>query len=201
MVNSHENKGDMGIDFEDQKAQTQVEHVANLQSGQPDVGENATVDDPVRANYGPLGTPAQQRQWEDKQAADEAGATPFETSVEDDEPVDSNEAVLEARKLRQEQAKKLAKATENLGDEGAGDPDKPLSQWTAKQLKHEMARRNQGRPEEAQLSAKGLKKKSDLVKLLKRDSETYDPNAAGPPAAEGGTPDTSSQSSDDDDDS
>jgi hypothetical protein len=197
MVNSHENKGDMGIDFEDQKAQTQVEHVANLQSGQPGVGENATLEDPVRANYGPLGSPAQQRQVEDYQQALDEGASPHSTSVEDDEPVDSNEAVLKARELRKEQAKKLAKAEANLDKDGPGDPEKPYTQWTVPQLKHEVARRNEGRNQDSQLSLKGLKKKAAVAKLLKRDDETQAAGSGDGPGG-GGTPDTSSQSSDDD---
>lgn len=198
MLDSHENKGDMGVHFDDQKAQTQVEHVANLQSGQPGVGENATVEDPVRANYGPMGTPAQQRQVDDYQQALDEGASPHSTSVEDDEPVDSNEAVKEAQKLRQEQAKKLAKAEANLDKDGPGDPEKPYTQWTAAQLKHEVARRNEGRPEGEQLSMKGLKKKAAVAKLLKRDDSTRSGDAGGAPDPKSATPDTSSQSSDDD---
>lgn len=196
MLESHENKGDMGINFDDQVAQTQVEKVASINSGQPGVGEYATVDDPVRDTYGPLGTPAQQRQVEDMEKAKEAGGTPKSTSVDDDDPVDSNEAVLEAQKLRQEQAKKLAKAEANLDKEGPGDPEKPYTQWTAAQLKHEVARRNEGRNQDAQLSLKGLKKKAAVAKLLKRDDETQATGSGDGPPAGGGTPDTSSQQSD-----
>src|SRR6188472_4392098 len=95
-----EYKGDAGIHPEDQTAQTQVLHTDPLNSGQPGVGEFAVPDDVVRNLHGPTGSPAQQQQTEDMAKAKEAGATPDSTSVEDEEPVDSNEAVLQARAAR-----------------------------------------------------------------------------------------------------
>jgi hypothetical protein len=163
------NTGDAGIHNEDQKAQTLVEHAASLNSTQPGVGENATVDDPTLDAHGPLGSPAQQRQVEDAKAAKEAGASPQSTSVDDPEPVDSNEQVLEARKARQKRQEAAAKAEDDLGDDGPGDPDQPYSEWSGKQLKAEALRRNADRDEEGQIPLKGVRKSSELAELLEQD--------------------------------
>jgi hypothetical protein len=185
MLNSRENKGDMGIHFDDQAAQTQVERVIDQDP-----------EDPTKELYGPLGSPAQQRQKEDFEKAQELGASPKETAVEDPEPVDSNEAVLKVRELRREQARKLVKAEEGLGDEGAGDPDEPYTKWSGAQLKHEIATRNVGRPEDAQLELKKGMKKAEVAKLLEQDDATYNQGSGPAPSGDGGTPDTSSQQSD-----
>lgn len=169
------NKGDVGITEDEQKAQTQVEHPATLNSGQPGVGENAVDEDPVKAAHGVLGSPAQQRQEEDVKKAQEAGATPHNTSVEDPEPVDSNEKVEEARKAQVEAREKALKAQESLGDEGPGDPSQPYSEWSGKQLKAEALRRNAERGEADQLDLSGVTRKSQLAKLLEED----DSSAAG----------------------
>lgn len=173
VLNSRPNRGDMGIPEPEQKAQTQVEKVASINSTQPGVGENATVEDPVRDAHGPLGTPAQQIQKDDVKQAKEDGADPFNTSTDDDEPVDSNEKVLEVRKEVEEAREALQKSAAALGDDEEGDPDEPKSEWSAKQLKHELAKRNLARQEagEEPLSTQGVKKKSDLAALLDQDDQ------------------------------
>lgn len=180
MLEARENRGDVGITADEMKAQTQVEHMATLNSGQPGVGENAVDEDPVKAAYGPLGSPAQQRQEEDVKKAQEAGATPFETSVEDREPVDSNKKVEEVRKAAAEAREKAQKAMEKLGEEGAGDPEKPYSEWSGPQLKAEALRRNAERDEANQLDLSGIKRKSQLAELLDEDDRNND--GSQPPA-------------------
>lgn len=175
-LDSTEYSGDAGIPEDEQKAQTQVERMASLQSGQPGVGENATVDDPVKDAYGPLGTPAMQRQEEDVKKAQEAGASPKSTSVEDPEPVDSNEKVAEAREAKKKAREAARKAMEKLGEEGEGDPEKPYSEWSAAQLKAELLKRNAGRDEADQIDTKGLKNKGDVAKALEADDETQAEN-------------------------
>lgn len=172
---STEYKGDAGIHPDDQKAQTQVEHMDALNSGQPGVGENAVPDDVVRNLHGPMGSPAQQQQVDDMQKAQDAGASPDSTSVDDDEPVDSNEAVLTARAERQDRARKAQEALEKAGAD-RGDPDKPYSEWSGPQLKLEIALRNaeEGRAEEDIITMP--KKKSEAAELLEQD----DQRMAGP---------------------
>ena len=166
---SQEYTGDAGIHPDDQKAQTQVEHMASLQSGQPGVGPNATVDDPTKDLHGVLGSPAQQIQKDDMAKAKEDGASPMETSIEDAEPVDSNEAVLQERARRQALRDKAMEALEKAGED-PGDPDKPYSEWTAKQLKAEVARRNaDGRSEEDSLELQQGMKKADVATMLDDD--------------------------------
>lgn len=165
-LSAEEYSGDAGIHHEDQKAQTQVEHMASMQSGQPGVGENAAPEDPTKDLHGTLGSPAQRIQKEDAKQAAELGGTPKETADEDPEEVDSNEAVKEARKARLE----AAKAALEENEESEGDPDKPYSEWSAKQLKHEVAKRNaeEDRAEEHNLVLKG-KKKPDVAAMLDED--------------------------------
>lgn len=176
LLASTPNTGDAGIPEDEQKAQTQVEHVATLNSGQPGVGENAVPEDPVRDAHGPLGSPAQQRQVEDVQKAQEAGADPSSTSVDDDDPVDSNEAVLKAREAQAKRREDAQKAQEKLGDDGPGDPEKPYSDWTSKQLKAEALRRNAERGEDNQLDLGKVTKKSQLAKLLEQDDDNQSPS-------------------------
>lgn len=167
-----ENRGDVGITHAEQLAQTQVQRVASLQSGQPGVGENATLEDPTKDLHGVLGSPAQIAQAEDLAKAKEAGGSPANTSVEDPEPVDSNKAVEEARAAAKELDDKAAKAVSALGEDGPGDPEKPFTEWTAKQLKAEVATRNaeDDRAEENQLKlVKGMTK-ADVAGLLDADN-------------------------------
>lgn len=168
--------GDAGIKEHEQKAQTQVERVASMNSGQPGVGENAVPDDVVKDAHGPLGSPAQQVQEEDRKKAEEAGADPKSTSVEDDEPVDSNQAVLEAREAEAKRQEVAAKAAAKLGEDGPGDTEKPYSEWSPAQIKAEVARRNAERGDDDQLVLKG-KKKADAVKMLEEDDEAQSPGA------------------------
>lgn len=171
MLAAQPNKGDVGITEAEQKAQTQVEHVASLNSGQKGVGENSTPDDPVRDAYGPLGSPAMQIQKDDLNEAKEAGASPSSTSVDDAKPVDSNKAVQEARDAVEKAREATAKAAAKLGEDGAGDPDTPKSEWSAAQLRYELMVRNATKVEagEEPLSTEGISKKSQLAELLDQD--------------------------------
>lgn len=178
-LDSSEYTGDAGVHRDDQEAQTQVTHVASMNSGQPGVGDNATPDDAVKDAYGPLGSPAQQMQKDDVKEAKEAGASPKSTSVEDPEPVDSNQAVLDARKAREEAAEAFRKAQEKLAaaDMEPGDPDQPYSEWKPNQLKLEVARRNADGRDEAQfLKIKAGMKKSDVADMLDEDDARADTN-------------------------
>lgn len=170
-LKSTPNKGDAGITHEEQVAQTQVEHPASLNSGQPGVGENPAPEDPTEDLHGPLGSPAQISQREDAKKAKEEGASPRNTSVKDPTPVDSNEAV---KAVRAKAAKRHAAAQESLKEAGEeeGDPNQPYSEWSAKQLKAEVAKRNaDGRSEEEMIDTKGVTKKSELAELLEADDE------------------------------
>jgi len=162
------NTGDAGNPVEDEEAQRLAYKAATLNSGQPGVGENAVPDDATKDLHGPLGSPAQRRQKEDAKEAAERGGSPQETADEDPDPEDSNERVLELRKKREERREAAMRALEEAG-EGEGDPDQPYSEWSAKQLKAEVAKRNaDGRSEEEMLELKG-KKKADVAKLLEQD--------------------------------
>lgn len=166
-LDATEYSGNAGIADHEAKAQSSVEHMAGLQSGQEGVGPNATTDS-TQELHGVLGSPAQQRQTEDAQKAQEAGASPAETSVPDAEPVDSNAAVLAARKEKAE----AAKAALEAANEEPGDPDKPYTEWTAKQLKAEVANRNaDGRDEADTLEITRGMKKADVAQMLSDDDE------------------------------
>lgn len=175
VLDSTPNTGTAGVGVDEEQAQVQTEHMASLNSGQPGVGPNAVPEDPTKDLHGVLGSPAQQIQKEDAKTAAEAGASPKSTSTEDPEPVDSNEAVLA---LRKEKADRTQAALEAAGEE-EGDPDVPYSEWTAKQLKAEVAKRNADptRDEADQLDITGMKKKAEIVKLLDEDnaSQPADP--------------------------
>lgn len=167
VIESTPNTGTVGFGVEEEKAQTQSEHPASLNSGQPGVGENAVPDNPTKDLHGVLGSPAQQLQKEDAKAAADAGASSRETSTPDPEPVDSNAAVLA---LRKEKASKAKAALEEAGEE-EGDAEKPYSEWSAKQLKAEVARRNaDGRDEEDLIKVSGLKK-SEVAALLTAEDD------------------------------
>jgi hypothetical protein len=170
MLASRPNRGDVGISGEEMTAQTQSERMAKLQSGQPGVGENATPENPEDF-LPPVGS-GLQVQREDRKEAEEQGYSPTSPAVEVENP-DSNEKVLEVRKAqekRREQAAKAMQAVED-SDEGPGDPEKPYSEWTGKQLKAEALRRNAERGEEEQIELKGVRKSSELAELLQRDDE------------------------------
>jgi hypothetical protein len=164
-----EYRGDEGVSAEEFTAQTQVQQMANLNSGQPGVGENAAPD--PQELIGNTGTPAMQRQKEDLAEAQAAGADLTNTSVNDADPVDSNAAVQEVRDAQAEAAEALRKASEKLGDEGEGDPDEPYSKWSVAQLKFEVSKRNADRDEASQINISGAKKKSDLAAALDADNE------------------------------
>lgn len=176
-------RGDAGIPADEQAAQVSVTHPASINSGQPGVGENAVAEDPVRDAHGPLGSPAMQIQKDDLAKAQEDGADQFNTSTDDAEPIDSNQAVIDARKAKEEAAETYRKAQEKLAaaDQEEGDPDEPLSEWTGAQLKAEVAKRNaDGRDEEKFLKIKSGMRKPDVVKMLEEDTE------ANPPADDSG---------------
>lgn len=166
-LNSRPTTGSVGPTWDEQNAQIIAEKLAALQSGQPGVGENATVDDPTKELHGVLGSPAQQRQVEDLQKAQEAGASPASTSVEDPEPEDSNERVEAVRKTAEEAAEKLRLAADKLGEDGEGNPEEPYSEWTGKQLVYEIRKRNADRTEEEQLELP--RKVKDAAALLDED--------------------------------
>lgn len=168
-LDSTENTGDVGVREAEQKAQTQVEHMDQLNSGQPGVGEAAVPDDATENLHGPLGSPAQRLQKEDMAEAAEAGASPNEPSTPMPEPVDSNEAVHEVRKQREERRAAAQQALMEAGEE-PGDPDEPYSEWSAKQLKAEVARRNSqdDRAEGDMLVLKG-KRRADVAEMLDQD--------------------------------
>jgi hypothetical protein len=168
---SRENTGDIGISDAEMRAQTLVERPATLNSGQPGVGPNAVPDDIERDLHGPLGSPAQQVQKEDYAQAQAEGGSPNSTTVDDDEPVNSNEAVLQVREERKKLLEKAKAAQDKLGEDGPGDTDKPYDEWSGAQLKAEVATRNaeEGRAEDDQLELKSGMKKADVAKLLEDD--------------------------------
>lgn len=169
---SHPNKGDVGITEDEFKAQTQIEHEANINSAQPGVGPNATVDDP--ADLIPnTGTPAMRIQKDDLAEAKEAGADLTNTSVKDADPVDSNAAVKAVQEQAAAAQAAIAEARAKLGEEDEGDPDVPYSEWSAKQLKFELAKRNAGRDDESKISTEGISKKGQLAGALSADDEAH----------------------------
>lgn len=168
LLASQPNRGDVGTTAAEWTAQHQVEHMVNLNSGQPGVGENAVPEDPK--DYIPnTGTPAMQTQKDDLKQAQEAGADLTSTSVQDPEPVDSNAAVKEAQEAEAARQEKLKAAQDALGEGEPGDPDVPFADWTSKQLKLEVARRNAERGDDDQLDISGMTKKSQVVELLEAD--------------------------------
>lgn len=175
------NRGDVGITHEEQVAQTQTERLAP--------GEDGPIEDPTRSLHGPQGSPAQQRQVEDRKQAQELGGTPKSTAVEDDEPVDSNERVAEVRRKMAERYAKAQEALESSGEE-AGNPEEPYSEWSGKQLKAEVARRNaDGRDEEQMLKISKGMKIADVATMLEED----DRNSAASTTGEGPTGDPVTQ--------
>lgn len=164
---AREYSGDAGIPHDEQKAQTQIEHMAPMQSGQPGVGENAVTD--PHDLIPNVGTPAMVIQKEDRLEAEAAGADLTNTSVKDADPVDSNAAVESARQAKIDAAEEYRKAQEKLGEAGLGDPEEPFSKWKPAQLRVEIASRNADRAPEDMIDVSGAKKKSDLVKALEAD--------------------------------
>ena len=165
------NTGTVGASPAEELAQTQIMHEETLNSTQPGVGPNAVPDDIMKAAHGPLGSPAQQVQTEDMEKAQQDGANPNSTSVEDPEPVDSNKAVMEVRETLAADREKYQEKLDKLGEDGPGDPEKPFAEWSAKQLQAEVARRNadESRTEEDRLDLTGMTKKSEVAELLDRD--------------------------------
>lgn len=170
MLDATPNKGDVGVSVEEQKAQTQVEREASMNSTQPGVGSNPVPDDIVKDAYGPLGSPAQQLQKDDAAKAAEDGANPSSTSVDDAAPVDSNAEVLKVREAQEAARAKYQKAVDALGDDGPGSYDEPYTDWTGKQLKAEVAKRNaDGRDEESYIKLTSGMTKPDVATLLDAD--------------------------------
>lgn len=172
VLESREYTGDAGVPVDEQKAQTQVEHEASINSGQGDGPE-----DPTKDLHGPLGSPAQQRQTDDRYQAQADGGSPQSTTVEDADPVDSNEEVLKVREERKKRSEAAQKALEEAGEE-PGDPDKPYSEWNARQLKAEVAKRNAERDDDGQLVIEKGMKKGDVATLLDEDDKRQG-NAGG----------------------
>jgi hypothetical protein len=167
-----EYKGDAGIHPDDQSAQTLIERPATMNSAQPGVGENDRPDDIEDDMYGPLGSPAQQRQKEDAAQAAADGASPHNTSTEDPEPVDSNEEVLQRRARRQKRRDDLMEKMEQEGEE-PGDPEQPYSEWRVQQLKLEILRRNADRDEADQITLEKGAKRDDAVEALEADDAAH----------------------------
>lgn len=204
-LNSTPNRGNVGVTQEEWDAQHQNTRLASINSGQPGVGPNATVDDPTEDLHGPLGSPAQQRQASGGQTLDvdrarEAGGSPKSTTVKDPEPVDSNERVLEARKAAAERFAKAAKVREGAGED-PGNTEKPYHTWSAKQLKEEVARRNaDGRSEEQELKLSG-KNKAEVSAMLEEDDRTVRATPTGGTGAPVRQEDLDNADDEDDDDS
>lgn len=141
------------------------------QSGQPGVGESptATLDEMLKGQVtGIVGS------FDAAEVARERGASPDKPFVEPPEHPDANEKVLEVRaaeQKRQEQAAKAAAALAEAGEE-AGDPSKPYSEWSAKQLKAEVLRRNSERDEAGQIDTSTVKTKKDAAAALETDDQS-----------------------------
>jgi hypothetical protein len=168
--------GDAGISLTDQEAQVDNIVTPAPQSGQPGVGEKAVAEDPM--DYiPPVGT-GMNTDPEAVKLAKEAGGSPVSTSVKDPEPVDSNAKVLKAREAEAARQEALKKAQDKLGEGEPGDPSVPYSDWTAPQLKLEVARRNADRGDDAQLDMTGMTKKSQVAELLEQDDAAGDGSQA-----------------------
>lgn len=131
------------------------------QSGQPGVGEAATFDNPDDA----LGAKLTGRVLStgDARLAEDEGNSPSSPRSTPPEPVDSNARVQEARDRREAQRQAAMEALAEAGQE-PGDHDKPYEEWTAKQLKAEVAARK-ARGED--IDVKGVKKKDELAARLR----------------------------------
>ena len=174
-LESTPNTGNAGIPQAEFEAQHQVMHESKLNSGQPGVGPNATLEDPTGELHGVLGSPAQQRQKEDAQKAAEDGASPQNTSVDDPDPVDSNEKVLEVREAVEKARKQALKAATKRAEaeEEPGDGDKPYTEWSSKQLVEELTKRNAARAETGQdaIEVEGRKTIASVAAALTADDE------------------------------
>lgn len=172
-LNSAPTRGSVGPTWDEQNAQIIATKIANLNSTQQGVGENATVDDPTAEAHGTLGPPAWRSQKEDRKEALEAGGSPQDTVQEDPEPVDSNARVMEVREQVAKDREAYAKAVEKLGEEGPGDPDVPFSEWSPKQLVAEVHRRNSddSRAEEDRIVFEGRVTKTAAVEALEADDK------------------------------
>lgn len=164
--------GNVGVTDAEQAAQVGG-GVAPGQSGQPGVGESAvaTAEQVARGRLG-----GSLVQVADADAARAAGFTEDDPLLTREVP-DSNEAVLAAREAeakRQATAKKAQDALAEAGEE-PGDLNVPYAEWTAKQLKAEITRRNADRDEDSQIVTKGLTKKSEVAALLDEDDEANAP--------------------------
>lgn len=167
-LNSRPTTGDVGITWDEQEAMTQATRVAALNAAQ-EVGDEKISEDPTKDLYGPLGPPAHREQKEDAKEAAEAGGSPQSTTTEDEPPVDANEKVKEVREAKEKAREAHQKALEKLGDDGPGDPNEPYSEWSPKQLKEEILRRNaeEDRHEDDQLEVP--RQKAEAAKLLEDD--------------------------------
>lgn len=162
---SREYQGHAGIEDDEMLAQTLTDNPATLNSGQPGVGEHSVPED-SREYSSTAGREALRLSDPAKFAELEAAGWPV---PEGPEMPDSNEAVLEARKVKAEKAQ----AALETANQEPGDPDIPYEDWTAKQLKAEVASRNaqSDRAEEDQLKIPSGAKKPDVVALLEDDDE------------------------------
>lgn len=154
------NTGNVGILDALQQAQV-GQGIAPGQSGQPGVGEKAVATEEEVARGVVSGKVIQ---------PDDAANAGTPVSVENP---DSNEAVrLAAEKLAEQEAEAAA-ALAKLADDGQdpGDPEKPYTEWTGKQLQAEVKVRNASRDDEDKISLTGVKNKGQLADLLTADDE------------------------------
>ena len=171
MLAGRPNTGTIGVPRDEQEATSGPPRLANLNSGQPGVGENPVPDDPEELvpafGTGRQANPAAAAE------ADEKGASAHSPEVNAPEPEDSNKRVLQVRKEREERREKALKARAALveANEEPGDPEVPYSEWSANQLKAEVTRRNAERDEADLIDTKGVKKKSELAERLQADDE------------------------------
>lgn len=113
-------------------------------------------------------------QHEDRKAANE-GEYDENNPEFTAEPIDINERILEARKNREEAALAEYEARAEAGDEDAGDPSKPYSEWNAAALKSEVKRR---RAAGRNIDLPGKAKKADVEAALQADDLLQDQSAA-----------------------
>lgn len=199
MLASVPNTGHTGVSKEEYDAQTQVVNKVQLNSGQPGVGENAVPDDAT--NYTPkTGTGASAMHLANIRNSEKFDSKYVEQG-ETPEAVDSNKAVKDVREAQEKRRQAALKAQQALFEAGEeeGDTEKPYSEWTAKQLKAEVAKRNAERGEEDQIDTAGVKKKGDLAKLLEADDANRPADTSGDEDEDSDGDDDSSEDDSDND--
>jgi hypothetical protein len=97
---------------------------------------------------------------------------------------DSNEEGRGGPQGRRGRPAGIAKAQEKLDEDGAGDPNVDMDEWTSAQVMYELRRRNAAKADagEPLIDLTGVSKKSQVVELLRED------DAANPAPTEPPTP-------------